>query len=56
MQSAGMPEQWLPLTSPEGAAAGEVLVAVVAPSALMSEEDWEESTMLTVSVDSFVGC
>ncbi len=52
MQSAGMPEQWVPLVADDGAAAGEVLVAVVAATALMSEEDWEESMLLTLSLES----
>lgn len=51
MQAAGMAEQWVPLLS-DGAPVGEVCVSVVAPSPLMSEEDWEESMVLTLSVQS----
>ena len=54
MLSSGIAEQWLPLVSPNDgeAAAGEVLVAVVAALPLMSEEEWEESMFVTLSVDS----
>lgn len=50
---AGIGEQWLPLVGAEGeAVAGEVCVCVKAAMAVMSEEEWEESAMLTLSVDS----
>ena len=52
MQTAGIAEQWLPLVGEDGAGAGEVLVAVGAASALMSEEDWEESMLFTLSLES----
>ena len=51
MHSAGMPEQWVPLTK-DGVAAGEVLVVVMAAMSLMSEEDWEESVLFTLSLES----
>ena len=53
MQTAGISEQWLPLLTAEGEpAAGEVLVCVNAAMALMTEEEWESSTMVTLSVNS----
>ena len=52
MRSAGIPEQWLPLVGEDGTpTSGEVLVGVVAAMALMSEEDYEESTTITLAVE-----
>ena len=51
MQSAGIAEQWLPLVNADGEpAAGEVLVAVNAAMPLMTEEEWEESFLVTMQV------
>ena len=52
MQSAGIGETWLPLVGAEGAAAGEVCVTVIAALPLMSEEDWEESSIMTLTIES----
>ena len=50
LTTPGMEPTWLPLTSPEGEAAGELLVGVEAGAPILTDDDYEEGGMLSVSL------